>query len=53
MNARIERVMNSENLGARIMENGALDQKMWLWKLSGAKQSSGIFEVVGEFWRKR
>jgi hypothetical protein len=37
MNARIERVMNSENLGTRIIENGALDQKMWLWKLPGAK----------------
>jgi hypothetical protein len=29
MNARIERMMNSENLGARIMWNGALDRKMW------------------------
>jgi hypothetical protein len=28
MNARIERAMNSENLGARIMGNGALDQKI-------------------------
>jgi hypothetical protein len=37
MNARIERVMNSENLGARIMWNGALDQKIWLWKLSRVK----------------
>jgi hypothetical protein len=30
MNARIERATNYENLGARIMENGALDQKIWL-----------------------
>jgi hypothetical protein len=29
MNARIERPMNSENLGARIMQNGALDQDIW------------------------
>jgi hypothetical protein len=28
MNARMERAMNSENLGARITENGALDQKI-------------------------
>jgi hypothetical protein len=39
MNARIERAMNFENLGTRIMENKALDQKIWLWKLSGAKRS--------------
>jgi hypothetical protein len=29
MNARIERAMNSESLGARIMGNGPLDQKIW------------------------
>jgi hypothetical protein len=29
MNTRIERAMNSENLGTRITENGALDQKIW------------------------
>jgi hypothetical protein len=29
MNAGIERVVNSENLDARIMENGALDRKTW------------------------
>jgi hypothetical protein len=29
MNAIIERAVNSENLGARITENGALDQKIW------------------------
>jgi hypothetical protein len=28
MNARIERAMNSENLGTRIKRNGALDQKI-------------------------
>jgi hypothetical protein len=27
--ARIERLMNSENLGTRITENGALDRKIW------------------------
>jgi hypothetical protein len=29
MNARIERAVNSENLGARITKNGGLDQKIW------------------------
>jgi hypothetical protein len=29
MNARIERAMNSENLGARIVWNKVLDQKIW------------------------
>jgi hypothetical protein len=29
MKASIERVMNSKNLGARIMENGAWNQKIW------------------------
>jgi hypothetical protein len=28
---------NSENFGARIMENGALDRKIWLWNISRAK----------------
>jgi hypothetical protein len=39
MNAGMERAMNSENVGTRIMENGAPDQKYGLWRLSGAKQS--------------
>jgi hypothetical protein len=30
--ARIERAMNSENLGARIMRNGALNKKIWALK---------------------
>jgi hypothetical protein len=38
MNAGMERAMNSENVGTRIMENGAPDQKYGLWRLSGAKQ---------------
>jgi hypothetical protein len=29
MNARMERAMNSKNLGTRIMESVALDQKIW------------------------
>jgi hypothetical protein len=29
MNAGMERLMNSKNLGARNAENGALDQKIW------------------------
>jgi hypothetical protein len=30
MNAGMERVMNYENLGARIMGNKALDQEIWV-----------------------
>jgi hypothetical protein len=44
MNARIERAMNSKNFDTRITENRALDQKIWLWKLSG---ENGIFR---RFW---
>jgi hypothetical protein len=33
MNAYKERVMNSENFGARIMENRVPDRKIWLWKI--------------------
>jgi hypothetical protein len=29
MNASIERMRNFENFGARIMENGASDRKIW------------------------
>jgi hypothetical protein len=29
MNAKIERAMNSENLGARITGNDVLDQRIW------------------------
>ncbi len=29
MNARIERAMDSKNLGTRITGNGALDQMIW------------------------
>jgi hypothetical protein len=44
MNVRIERAMNSKNFDARIMKNRALDQKIWLWKLSG---ENGLFR---RFW---
>jgi hypothetical protein len=30
MNVRIEKAMNSENFGARITGNRALDRKIWL-----------------------
>jgi hypothetical protein len=33
------KMMNSKNLGARSMKNGALDRKIWLWKLSRVKRS--------------
>jgi hypothetical protein len=39
MNARIERAVNSENLGARITENGALDQKIWALEAFRGKRS--------------
>jgi hypothetical protein len=53
--------MNSENLGTRIMENGALDQKIWALKAFRGKTvflgcSRGYlwnFGVVGGFWHKR
>jgi hypothetical protein len=37
MNARIERAMNFENLGARIMENRALDRKIWAFEAFNGK----------------
>jgi hypothetical protein len=36
---------NSKNLGARIMENGALDQKIWALEAFGGKM---VF--LGVFW---
>jgi hypothetical protein len=61
MNARIERVMDSENLGARITENGALGQKIWALEAFRGKTvffkrfwgNYRIFGVVGGSWRKR
>jgi hypothetical protein len=50
VNAGIERAMNSKNMGARITENRALDQKIWLWKLLGAKWSfQEVLRVFVEF----
>jgi hypothetical protein len=50
MNARIETVMNSENLGARIMENGAWNQKIWaLEAFRGKTVFSGGSRVILEF----
>jgi hypothetical protein len=37
MNARMERAMNSENLGAIITKNRALDHKIWAYEVLGAK----------------
>jgi hypothetical protein len=37
MNARIERAMNFENLGARIMENRDLDRKIWAFEAFNCK----------------
>jgi hypothetical protein len=47
MNAEMERAMNSESLGTRITENGALDQKIWAFKVLGAKWS--FQKVLGAF----
>jgi hypothetical protein len=52
MNARIERMMNSENLGARITENGALDGKIWALEALKGKTvflggSGGICQILG------
>jgi hypothetical protein len=50
MNARIERAMNSENLGARIMRNGALDQKIWVLEACKGKMVfSGGFGATLKF----
>jgi hypothetical protein len=61
MNTRKERAMNSENLGTRITENGALDQKIWGLEAFGGGHglftrfwgNYGFFGVVGRFWGKR
>jgi hypothetical protein len=37
MNARIETVMNSRNLGARITENRALDKMIWAFEAFNGK----------------
>jgi hypothetical protein len=43
----IGRVMNSKNLGTRIVENIALDKKIWALEALGAKWS--IQEVMGGY----
>jgi hypothetical protein len=49
-NARIERAVNSENLGARIMRNGALDKKIWaLEAFKGKTVFSGGYGPILEF----
>jgi hypothetical protein len=45
MNAGMKRAMNPENLGTRIMWNGALDQKIWALEACRGKQS--FQEVLG------
>jgi hypothetical protein len=37
MNARMEIAMNSKNLGARIVKNIALLQKIWAYEVLGVK----------------
>jgi hypothetical protein len=53
--------MNSEHLGTRITENGALDQKIWALEafrgkmvfLEGSREYLWNFRVVEGFWHKR
>jgi hypothetical protein len=60
MNTRIGRAMNSENLGARITENRALDQMIWALEAcrgkmvfsGGSGHNSGVFGMVGGSWHK-
>jgi hypothetical protein len=52
MNARTERAVNFENLDARIVENRALDQKIWAYEVLGGKVVisrgfCGILEGLG------
>jgi hypothetical protein len=47
MNPGVERALNSECLGIRITENGALDQKIWAFEVLRAKRS--FQEVLGHF----
>jgi hypothetical protein len=51
MNARMERAINSENLGTRNAGNRALDQKIWALEVLGPKQS--FEEVLGHFGNVR
>jgi hypothetical protein len=50
-------MMKSENFDARNMENGALDRKLWLWKLWRVKIvfSEGYGGICGIFsgWKLR
>jgi hypothetical protein len=39
MNALIEGAINSENLGARIAENGAWNQKIWALEVFRGKMA--------------
>jgi hypothetical protein len=52
MNQIIERVMNSEKLGARIIRNGALDPKRWALDAFRGKKvfSRGSKEMLEFFW---
>jgi hypothetical protein len=50
MNAWIERVMNFENLGARILANGACNQKIWaLEAFRGKTVFLGVSRAIMDF----
>jgi hypothetical protein len=47
MSAKIEGMMNSNNLGERIMENEVLDMKIWAFEALGVKQT--FQKVLGAY----
>jgi hypothetical protein len=61
MNARIEGVLNSENLGTKIMENRGLDQKIWALEafrgkmvfLGGLEEFLKFLKWLEGLWRKK
>jgi hypothetical protein len=55
MNARMERVMNSKNLGTRIRGNGALDREIWALEVfRGKLVISGCDRMpLGRGWSTR
>jgi hypothetical protein len=60
MNAEMERMMNSEIFGAEMIENGALDRKIWALEYFKGKTvflggSEGICRFLSgwKLWHKR
>jgi hypothetical protein len=55
MNARIKRLSDSENFGARITRNGVAVEKIWAFEVQGGKWSfqevPGAYLEFLEVWR--